>query len=295
MTTTLPFAIPDPVPFDSLISLKGRCAVVTGGSRGIGEAVVLRLVEAGASVVITGRGREALEQTEAKVVAMGGQAVGVQADAASVEDAQRVIDLAVGRFGGVDILVNNAAVFPGSLSEEVTEALWDETVDTDLKGAFFAAKFAANEMIKAGRGGRIINVLSTEIFRPTGLLVAYGAAKAGLMAVTKSMAKELGEYGILVNAVIPGATLTAERIAAMQSGQGPFQGQVVPPEAAKTQQMVHEALEKGNLRRMLSETMPLGRPGYPDDIAKAVLFMASELARYVSGTSLTVDGAQTLR
>lgn len=295
MTTTLPFAIPDPVPFDSLISLKGRCAVVTGGSRGIGEAVVLRLAEAGASVVITGRGREALEQTEAKVVAMGGQAVGVQADAASVEDAQRVIDLAVGRFGGVDILVNNAAVFPGSLSEEVTEALWDETVDTDLKGAFFAAKFAANEMIKAGRGGRIINVLSTEIFRPTGLLVAYGAAKAGLMAVTKSMAKELGEYGILVNAVIPGATLTAERIEAMQSGQGPFQGQVVPPEAAKTQQMVHEALEKGNLRRMLSETMPLGRPGYPDDIAKAVLFMASELARYVSGTSLTVDGAQTLR
>ena len=81
----------------------------------------------------------------------------------------------------------------------------------------------------------------------------------------------------------------------MQSGQGPFQGRVVPPEAVKTQHMVHETLEKGDLRRMLSETMPLGRPGYPDDIAKAVLFMASELARYVSGTSLTVDGAQTLR
>jgi NAD(P)-dependent dehydrogenase (short-subunit alcohol dehydrogenase family) len=108
-------------------------------------------------------------------------------------------------------------VFPPRLSIEVTEAIWDQTVNTDLKGPFFLAKLAALQMIKAGRGGRIINLLSTEIYRPTSLLVAYGAAKAGLMAVTHSMAVELGQHAILVNAVIPGATMTAERIAAMQS------------------------------------------------------------------------------
>jgi NAD(P)-dependent dehydrogenase (short-subunit alcohol dehydrogenase family) len=197
------FAIPDPIPFDRLLSLTGRCAVVTGGSRGIGEAIVLRLAQAGAAVVVTARGQEALIKVEGKVSAFGGQAAGIQADASKMEDAKRVVDFAVGRFGGVDILVNNAAVFPPRLSIEMTEEIWDQTVDTDLKGPFFLAKLAALEMIKAGRGGRIINVLSTEIFKPTGMLAAYGAAKAGLMAVTQSMAVEFGQHGILVNAVIP--------------------------------------------------------------------------------------------
>jgi NAD(P)-dependent dehydrogenase (short-subunit alcohol dehydrogenase family) len=149
-------------------------------------------------------------------------------------------------------------------------------------------------MIKAGRGGRIINLLSTETYRPTGLLVAYGAAKAGLMAVTHSMAVELGQHGILVNAVIPGATMTAERIAAMQSSamNGPFEA--APSDAPQTLAKQREILQKGRLSERLGN-MPLGRTGYPDDLAKAVLFMASDLASYVSGTSLTVDGAQTLR
>jgi NAD(P)-dependent dehydrogenase (short-subunit alcohol dehydrogenase family) len=186
------FSIPTPTAFDQLISLGGRVAVVTGGSRGIGEAIVWRLAEAGAAVVATARGKEALDEIEAKIAAAGATAVGVQADAGSIEDAQRVIDVAMSRFGRLDILVNNAAVFPGSLTIETSEALWDQTLDTDLKGAFFIAKFAALKMIEGGRGGRIINVLSTEIRRPTGLLPAYGAAKAGLLAVTQSMAKELG-------------------------------------------------------------------------------------------------------
>ena len=132
--------------------------------------------------------------------------------------------MAVERFGRIGILVNNAAVFPPSLSIEVSEELWDPTLATDLKGAFFLTKFASLDMIKDGRGGGVINVLSTEILRPTGFLAAYGAAKAGVTAVTQSMVKELGEYGILVNAVIPGATMTAERLEALKSGhiQGPF-------------------------------------------------------------------------
>ena len=126
------------------------------------------------------------------------------------------------------------------------------------------------------------------------MLAAYGAAKAGLMAVTHSMAVELGQHGILVNAVIPGATMTAERIAAMQESamKGPFEA--APADAPQTLAKQREILQKGGLSERLGN-MPLGRTGYPDDLAKAVLFMASDLASYVSGTSLTVDGAQTLR
>jgi NAD(P)-dependent dehydrogenase (short-subunit alcohol dehydrogenase family) len=176
----------------------------------------------------------------------------------------------------------------------MTEAVWDQTVGTDLKGPFFLAKLAALEMIKGGRGGRIINMLSTEVIRPTGMLAAYGAAKAGLMAVTQSMAVELGEHGILVNAVIPGATMTAERIAAMQTGaiKGPFAA--ASDDAPQTLAKQRELLQQGGLAERLAN-MPLGRTGYPDDLAKAVLFMASDLASYVNGTSLTVDGGQTLR
>jgi NAD(P)-dependent dehydrogenase (short-subunit alcohol dehydrogenase family) len=288
------FAIPEPVPFDQLLSLKGRCAIVTGGTRGIGEAIVLRLAEAGASVVATARGQEGLRKVEATVAAKGGQMAGIQADAGKMDDAQRVVDFAVNKFGSIDILVNNAAVFPPRLSIEMTEQIWDQTVDTDLKGPFFLSKLTALQMIKTGRGGRIINVLSTEIIRPTGMLAPYGAAKAGLMAVTHSMAVELGQHGVYVNAVIPGATMTAERIAAIESNamKAPFAAASV--DAPQTLAKQRELLQKGGLAEHLSN-MPLGRTGYPDDLAKAVLFMASDMASYVSGTSLLVDGGQTLR
>jgi NAD(P)-dependent dehydrogenase (short-subunit alcohol dehydrogenase family) len=288
------FSIPEPTPFDGLLSLKGRCAIVTGGTRGIGEAVVLRLAEAGASVVVAARGKDGLAKIEAKVAAKGGQIACVQADAGKMEDAGRVIDFAVQQFGTVDILVNNAAVFPPRLAVEITEEIWSETVDTDLKGPFFLSKLAAIQMIKAGRGGRIINLLSTEMFKPTGILAAYGAAKAGLMAITQSMAIELGAHGILVNAVIPGATMTAERILAMQSSATKAPFDMVPTHAPQTLAKQRELLQKGGLSDHLNN-MPLGRTGFPDDLAKAVLFMASDLASYVSGTSLKVDGAQTLR
>src|SRR5262245_20676208 len=150
----LSISIPEAQPFDSLLSLKGRCAVVTGGSRGLGEAIVRRLSQAGASVVLTGRGLDALKRVESELAAAGGQAMGVQADVASLQDSQRLSDQAVERFGRVDILVNNAAVFPPSLFVEVSEDVFDHTVDTNLKGAYFLAQFAARAMISAGRGGR---------------------------------------------------------------------------------------------------------------------------------------------
>jgi NAD(P)-dependent dehydrogenase (short-subunit alcohol dehydrogenase family) len=307
-------SIPEPQPFDSLLSLKGRCAVVTGGSRGLGEAIVRRLAEAGASVVLTGRGQEAIERVEAAVNATGGQALGVHADVASLQDSQRVIDRALERFGRLDILVNNAAVFPPSLSIEVSEKTWDQTVDTDLKGAFFLAQFAAKAMIAAGNGGRIINLLSTAALRPTGVLSAYSAAKLGLWSATQSMAKELAEHRILVNAVTPGATITEERLERFKAGT--FGMDEAPEDAVETRKklqkfvragwFVHmltawmpekmeEAVKDYALGHLMAVLMPLGRMGYPDDIAKAVLFLASDMASYISGTNLVVDGGQTLR
>ncbi|HEY2586369.1 MAG TPA: SDR family NAD(P)-dependent oxidoreductase [Tepidisphaeraceae bacterium] len=289
---TEPITIPEPPPFDSLLSLKGRCAVVTGGSRGLGEAIVRRLSEAGAAVVLTGRGVEALRQVESSIAAAGGKALGLQADVSSLADSQKVIDQAVQRFGRVDILVNNAAVFPPSLFIEVSEQTWDQTVDTDLKGAFFLAQFAAKAMIAAGNGGRIINLLSTDALRPTGNLSAYGAAKLGLWSATQAMAKELAEHKILVNAVTPGATITQDRLDQLKSGTFTEQ---VPKSAVKTQEKLQAAIKSGGFLQMLTALMPLGRPGWPDEIAKAVLFLASDMASYVSGANLIVDGAQTLR
>jgi NAD(P)-dependent dehydrogenase (short-subunit alcohol dehydrogenase family) len=289
----LSISIPEPQAFDSLLSLKGRCAVVTGGSRGLGRAIVQRLAEAGAAVVLTGRGREAVQRVESEVNATGGQALGVQADLASLNDSQTVIDQAVERFGRVDILVNNAAVFPPSMFVEVSAETWDYTVDTDLKGAYFLGQFAAKAMIAADRGGRIINVLSTDAFRPTGMLSAYGAAKLGLWSATQAMAKELATHRILVNALTPGSIITQERIE--QFNDGTFGTGDMPEGAVQTREKMQAAVKSGGFAQMLTTMMPLGRPGYPDEIAKSVLFLASDMASYISGANLLVDGAQTLR
>ncbi|MBT8342083.1 MAG: SDR family oxidoreductase [Desulfatitalea sp.] len=289
--STFQITTPDPTPQSDLLSLAGRCAIVTGGSRGIGEAVVKRLAAAGASVMLTGRGKAALQRVQEDVTASGGKAVGVQADVSSLNDSQRVVDLAVERFGGVDILVNNAAVFHACLATELPEDVWDATHDTDLKGAFFLAKAAAMAMIAAGRGGRIINVLTTDAFRPSGLRVTYAAAKAGLWAITLDLAKELAEHRIQVNAVTPGATISVDRIAAMR--EGTLGRNELIPGAVKTKEKLKPLLSP-DFAKTLVQTMPLGRPGFPDDLAKVVLFLASDMAGYINGANIMVDGGQIL-
>jgi NAD(P)-dependent dehydrogenase (short-subunit alcohol dehydrogenase family) len=286
-------SIPNPIAYDRMLSLEGKCAVVTGGSRGIGEAIVMRMVEAGASVVMTGRGAEALKRVEEKIAAMGGKAIGIQADSSSIEDSKKVIDAAVENFGGIDILVNNAAVFPASTAMEMTEEIWDKTFDTDTKGAFFLAKYAAEAMITAGHGGRIINILSTAAFQVASPLVAYGAAKAGLWYITQAMAQELAEHSILVNAVTPGATMTSERLTAMSKGT--MVEDVLGSKVPESMKKLQSALAENGIVKMLSRITPLGRPGYPDDIANAVLFLASDSASYINGVNITVDGGQTLQ
>ncbi|KAK3935329.1 SDR family oxidoreductase [Diplogelasinospora grovesii] len=283
--------IPEPEPFDSLLSLEGRVAIVTGGTRGTGSAIVLRFVQAGASVVITARGPEDLNSIEAKVAAAGGKSLCLEADVGNVADCERVVTETWNKFGRIDVLVNNADVSPVSLSTETSEKVWEDTININLKGAFFLSKLAAQKMMEGGRGGRIINILSTEMIRPIGVLAAYGGAKAGLMAITQSMAKELGKYGIQVNAAIPGITMTEEKLEAHKAGNRQID---IPSEATKTLEFMKETSESGVLEHIVKNGMPMGRIGYPDDLAKAVLFLASGMASYISGTSLLVDGAQTL-
>ncbi|HZC11334.1 MAG TPA: SDR family oxidoreductase [Mycobacterium sp.] len=285
--------IPEPTPWDALLRLDGKCAVVTGGSRGLGEAIVHRLTQAGAAVVFTGRGAEALQKLEDELTAGGATAAGVPADVANLSDSQRVIDQAVQRFGRVDILVNNAALYTPSLAMETSEELFDSIVGADLKGAFFLAQYAAKTMIDTGGGGRIINLLSTDAFKPMGPLAAYASAKAGLWAATQNLAKELAPQQILVNAVTPGSTLTEERLAAFRDGT--FASAQVPVGATTTRQGLQAALDAGTFAQMLTTMMPLARPGWPDEIAKAVLFLASDMGSYVSGANIFVDGAQHLR
>jgi NAD(P)-dependent dehydrogenase (short-subunit alcohol dehydrogenase family) len=224
--------IPKPTPWEGLLRLDGRCAVVTGGTRGLGEATVHRLAQAGAAVVFTGRGQEALGRVKDQLSADGHTVVGVQADVARLDDSRRVIDLAVQRFGRVHILVNNAALYTPSFALETSEELFDSVVGADFKGAFFLAQYAAQAMIDAGGGGRIINLLSTDAFKPMGPLAAYASAKAGLWAATQNLAKELASHQILVNAITPGSTLTQERLAAFADGT--FASGQVPAEATAT-------------------------------------------------------------
>ena len=256
MTASLP-TIPQPGPFDQLLSLRGNCAVVTGGSRGLGEATVHRLAQAGAAVVFTGRGGEALKRVEQELAATGATAVGVRADISHLDDSERVVDLAVQRFGGVDILVNNAALYTPSFALDTTEDLFDSVVGADLKGA------------------------------------AYASAKVGLWAATQNLAKELAPHQILVNAVTPGSTITEERLAMFRDGS--FAAARVPADAAATLARLQGSLASGGFAQMLTTLMPLGHPGWPDEIAKAVLFLASDLGSYVSGANIAVDGAQSLR
>jgi 2-deoxy-D-gluconate 3-dehydrogenase len=243
---------------------------------GIGQGIAFRLAEAGASVVIADHDLEAAQQTEGLISERGRRATAVHVDVATVGDAQRMVQQALDAFGQVDILVNNAGVFPFASALEVSEDLWDRVLDVNLKGAFFCAQAAARQMAQAGRGGRIINIASIDALRPTGALTHYDTSKAGMVMMTKSLAKEFGAYGITVNAIAPGSIATpgaAAATAATTTGQG----------------------EGGeDLMATLLARVPLGRIGQPDDIALAALFLASDAASYVTGSLLVVDGGYLL-
>jgi 2-deoxy-D-gluconate 3-dehydrogenase len=259
------------MPISQLFDLKGKGAIVTGAGMGIGQGIAFRLAEAGASVLVVDIKPEAAAETVRQIQAKDGIAFAVQADAASVADAERVAQEAVSRFGRLDILVNNAGIFPFSPALQTTEALWDKVLDVNLKGVFFYTQAAAKRMVAAGQGGRIVNIASIDALHPTGNLVHYDASKGGVVMATKSLALEFGQYGITVNAIAPGAINTPGASAGTAGVQ------------------ISDEIMKSFLVRI-----PLGRQGVPDDIAKATLFMASEASAYVTGSLLVVDGGYLL-
>jgi len=259
-----------------LFDLSGKGAIVTGGAMGIGQAIAFRLAEAGASVMIADIDLEDANQTAERIKAGGGQAQAIRADVRNTADAKKVAQAAVEIFGSLSILVNNAGIYPFSAVLQTSEELWDRVFDINLKGAFFYSQAAAQEMIKVGRGGRIINMASVDALRPHGSVAHYSASKGGLAMLTKALALELAPHGILVNAVAPGSIITPGTDA-IRRGLGPAIGQ-------SPEQMV----------KRFAERVPLRRAGTPDDVAKVVLFLASAAADYMTGDVVLVDGGYLL-
>ncbi len=250
--------------------MKGKVAIVTGGSEGIGRGIAADFASRGASVVIANRRLERGEAAAAELRADGGEVVAVRCDVGRVPDVFALVDETVKRFGRVDIMVNNAGIYPVCMATELSEEEWDRVIDTNLKGTFFAAQAAARQMIEQGDGGRIINLTSMTAHQPTRFIAHYCASKNGVIGLTKVLALELSDYRITVNAVSAGIirTDTAEAI----YGQG-------PPE---------------HREQFIQMMVPLGCEGEPADIAKLCSFLASEEAAYITGAVIPVDGGYTV-
>lgn len=248
------------------ISLKGKVAVVSGGSRGIGEASALALADAGADVVVASRKLPDLEQVAERIRAKGVKSMALVAHVGKTEDSKNLVEQVMDKFGRIDILLNNAGTNPyhGPLLE-AEEWAWDTTFNVNLRGPFFLAQMVAKVMREQG-GGCMINTTSVASFRP-GDLNIYCITKAAYVMLTQLMAKEWGQWGIRVNALAPGIIKT--RLS-----------EILWKEPA-----VGEAA---------AQSLPLLRLGEPEDVADVVVFLASDLARYVTGVTVAVDGGQLL-
>jgi len=258
-----------------LFDLSGKTAMVTGGAMGIGKGIALRLAEAGANVVIGDINMEVAGGTVKEIEAAGGRAKAVKADTSVIADAPKTVQSVIDAFGDIDILVNNAGIYRFMPALNMTEEMWQKTMSINLTGVFFLAKAAANAMIKAGHGGKIVNVASIDAFRPTGNLAHYDASKGGVVMMTKALAQELAKYGINVNAVAPGGINTPGAARMIKDAK-------LADEQAKAMQK--EFIDK----------IPLHRMGEPDDVAGVVLFLASQASDYMVGSIVRVDGGALL-
>ena len=241
-------------------SLEGRVAIVTGGTRGIGAAVAAWLCERGANVVVSGRDADRLQSALKAMDGLAGRVVGLAADVAKRDDADRLVDAARQEFGRLDVLVNNAGITRDTLLIRMKDDDWDQVMDVNLRGAFLMTRAAAKTMMRQ-RSGRIINIASTAGAMGNAGQVNYSAAKAGLIGLTKACARELAHWSILVNAVAPGLIDTD-----MSAGI---------PDAA---------------RGALLAQIPLARIGAAREVAEVVGFLAGDGASYVTGQVFHVNG-----
>lgn len=249
------------------IDLSGKVAIITGGSRGIGAATAILFANAGADVVInhinhTERAHEVLS----RIAEFGRQALDVVGDIGEAAVARRLVEQTVNQFGKMDIVVNNAGIWTYGVIGAMDESVWDETLRTNLKGVFNVCNAVA-PYLKRNGGGRIINISSTAGQRGEAFHSHYAASKGGILAFTKSLAVELAPYNILVNAVAPGWVET---------------------------EMNDEVFSDVQFRRGVAESIPLKRIATADDVAGVVLFLASELAAHITGTTTNVNGGSVL-
>ena len=256
-------------PIADLISLAGRCAVVTGGASGIGLSVARRLAEAGADVVIVDIDAELAAASERELIeAFGRQPLIIVADVADPATLRRVIAAALDAFGRLDIWVNNAGICHASPLAELSLTEWDLTHHLDLRAAFLGAQAAARVMTASGRGGVILNMASISAFRGRPNHVHYTAAKHGVIGLTKSLAVELGAANIRVIGIAPTLVLT--------------EGQ--------RRHVATSGAQANEVNDAIARTIALGRLALPDDVARVALFLASDLAGFVTGSTVLVDG-----
>jgi 3-oxoacyl-[acyl-carrier protein] reductase len=244
-----------------MFDLTGKVALVTGGSRGIGRAIALALAQQGASVAVNYvSNAQAAGEVVQRITGCGGKAVAVQGDVAQAVDAKRIVDETVAAFDGLHILVNNAGLTQDDLLLRMSEEAWDRVMAVDLRGAYLCSKAALRPMIRQ-RWGRIINIASVAGLVGNAGQANYAAAKAGLIGLTKSIAKEVASRNVTANAIAPGLVQT-EMTADLSEGQ----------------------------QQAVLTLVPLGRAATPEEIAPAAVFFASEEAGYITGCVLAVDG-----
>jgi NAD(P)-dependent dehydrogenase (short-subunit alcohol dehydrogenase family) len=244
--------------------LKGKGVLVSGGSRGIGQAAVQRFLEEGCQVFFCGVKIEEVEQTLQDLGGLG-PLQGMTCDVSLAEEAERLVENATAWLGGIDILINNAGIAWQEPFVEITSENWNRILAVNLGGMFLVAQAAARRMIARGQGGAIVNMSSTNGLVGEALYAHYNASKGGVLTLTKTMAIELGKYGIRVNALCPGYILTP-----------------------LTESIYDPAL----IAAYVDDKIPLGRVGRPEDVAAAYAFLVSDDAAFIHGAELVIDGGQ---
>jgi 3-oxoacyl-[acyl-carrier protein] reductase len=256
------------------LGLKGKVALVTGGSKGIGKAVARGLAEEGARVVICARGQGDLDRAVGEIAkAAGSEVFAVSGDLTNEAAVQRIVDITIGKFGRIDILVNNAGAAPGGLLLDLKEEDWAAALQLKFMGFVRCMKAVIPHMLKQGRG-RIVNIVGNDGVKPIGIELTPSAANAADLAVTVALAEQYGRNNICINAVNPGPVAT-ERWDQLVAGIA--RARKISPEEAQ---------------KRAERSIPLGRICTPEEVANVVVFVASERASFMNGALITVDGGQ---
>jgi len=260
-------------PFDKLLDLTGKTAIVTGGAMGIGLGIATRLAEAGASVLIADLDENAAQKSAQDLSTRGLKVKAVKTDVANETDVDKMVQTAVQDFGGLDIIVNNAGIYPQMPLAKMTKEDFDRVIAVNLRGVFLCTEAASKQMIAQDRGGKIINITSIDALHPSMVgLAHYDASKHGVWGFTKNAALELSQHKIWVNAIAPGGIATPG-VSKMPSAPGVDMEKVMTAFMAK---------------------IPMHRMGDPDDIGKVALFLASDMSSYMTGGQVVVDGGVLL-